>query len=66
METMGGPTVYLDPPIKDLIPLVTALLALLHGEILQVEFNKFRYLVSNIISTQPKGCNLESEKFLVS
>ena len=48
MDTMAGPTVYLDPPIKDLIPLVTALLALLHGEILQVEFNKFRYLVPSI------------------
>ena len=38
METMAGPTVYLVPPIKDLILLVIALLVLLHGEILQVEF----------------------------
>ena len=46
METMaGGLTVYLDPPIKDLIPLVTLLLALLHGEVLKVELHKFRYLV---------------------
>ena len=43
IETMAGPTVNLDPPIKDLIPLVTALLVLVHGEILEVEFNKFRY-----------------------
>ena len=46
MRALGGTTVYLDStPIKDFIPLVTSLMALVRGQICQVD--KFRYLVSS-------------------